>query len=206
MQDGICILDGIVIVAPGNTTWGWSSGGGASWGDFGTCDGYDASVCDNYEPYDWGNQPDPGPDGTYRPECDRDANGFCVTREFSNDEWDALAVQISNLQTPTAACARAKQILQELHAFGPGSQRLRAWDGYDIYRNGSGQLVQRLGQNLSDVQGRYIEFDSYWAVRDPEVLAHEALHWYLDEIRSPLLGEANEDWVHAEDDKCIGKA
>lgn len=39
--------------------------------------------------------------------------------------------------------------------------------------------TQRLGQNLMDAQGRYIEYDSYWIWHRPSLLVHEGIHyWY----------------------------
>ena len=204
---GVCPIDGIVVTAPGPSTWGWGGGGGGGFGGGGGCDGYDASVCDTYDNTGVGNTADPGPDGTYRPECDRDGNGHCVTRELQGYEWDLLGQKISQLRTSTAACARAKGILEEFHAMGPQAQRIRVWEGHDVQWDPEDQRYeQRLGQVLSDVHGRYIEYDAYWVMRDQELIAHEALHMYLNEINSPLTGKEAHVWIAAEEKRCAGTA
>jgi hypothetical protein len=38
--------------------------------------------------------------------------------------------------------------------------------------------------------------------RDQQLLAHEALHWYLNEQNSALTGDAAEQWIAAEQRKC----
>jgi hypothetical protein len=176
----------------------------------GGCDGFDASVCDSYG-YSEGDPPDPGPDGTYRPECDRDADKFCVTREFMDGEWGVLGRKISQLRTHTEACARAKAILQEFHALGADAKRIRGWDGYDVqYDSVKGRYTQRFGQVLSDSDGRYIEFDIGWIMADRtnpddvEVLAHEALHMYLNEINSAMTGDEAHSWIRTEQARCAG--
>jgi len=121
--------------------------------------------------------------------------------------------KISQLHTPTVACGRAKEILQEFHALGPSAQRIRGWDGYDVgYNPDTGRWWQRFGQALSDVHGRYLEYDIAWIVggyKDPdhrEVLAHEALHVYLNEIRSPMTFNEQHAWIATEAPKCAGTA
>lgn len=205
----ICPIDGIIVIGPSSSTWGWSAGGGGfSMG--GGCDGFDASVCDSYG-YSEGDTPDPGPDGTYRPECDRDANKICVTRELMDGEWGVLREKISKLRTPTEACARAKAILQEFHALGASARRIRGWDGYDVqYDSVDERYEQRFGQVLSDAEGRYIEFDIGWIMADRtnpdelEVLAHEALHIYLHENRSPMTLNEAHTWIGTEQASCAG--
>jgi hypothetical protein len=40
----------------------------------------------------------------------------------------------------------------------------------------------------------------------PKLLAHEALHWYLNEINSPLMGEEAHAWIATEEKRCAGTA
>ena len=116
-----------------------------------------------------------------------------------------LGDKIAQLHTPTAACARAKGILEELHATGPGAQRIRGWDGYDVQWDPEDQRYeQRYGQVLSDQQGRYIQYDIHWVLRDQQLLAHEALHIYLNEINSPMTGKEAHAWIGTEEKKCAG--
>lgn len=199
-----CPIDGIVVTAPSSSTWGWdwSGAGGDENDDSGFYGSGWGSQGDYYEPGGGGYEPDPGPDSTYRPECTRNANGHCETRA-ADAEWDALGEKIAKLHAPTAACARAKGILQEAHAAGPGAQRIRVWDGYDVQWDSEDERYeQRYGQNLSDSQGRYIEYDSYWMLNDQELLAHEALHWYLNEQNSPMTGKEAHAWIAQEQVKC----
>lgn len=200
VTSGTCMLEGIVITAPG-TSWGYN--GGYAWGPTGAGggggDGFDASAGVGQD--EWSE--DPGPDGSFRPECERSVSGFCVTRPPSDEEWTLLGQRINSLRTHTVECAAVKQILQNLYAQGIDGGRIIFWDGYDIYWDAAREKWrQRTGQNLSDIQGRYLEYDAHWVLLDPSVLVHEALHYYLNEINSPLYGEANEDWVLAREDTC----
>jgi hypothetical protein len=206
VTSGTCMLEGVTVTVPGSTwgfnggttgngySWGGTSGGGGGW------DGFDASAGVGHDAW----TEDPGPDGSYRPSCDRDTSGFCVTRTPSSEEWDLLGQRINALRTTTAECASARQILQNLHAQGPQAGRLRLWDGYDVYYDAERQRwMQRYGQNLSDAQGRFLEYDSKWVFDDPTVLVHEALHYYLDQIGSTLQGDDNEDWVRSKQGSCV---
>lgn len=205
VTSGTCMLEGIVVTAPGNS-WGYSGGttsNGYSWGSSGSAggwDGLDASAGVGRD--EWSE--DPGPDGSYRPGCDRDASGFCEIRTPSDEEWTLLGQRISAIRTTTTECAGAKQILENLYAQGRTAGRLMLWDGYDVYYDPEkGVWMQRYGQNLSDTQGRYLEFDSKWVFDDPEVLVHEALHYYLDQIGSSLYGDDNENWVKSKQGNCV---
>ena len=48
------------------------------------------------------------------------------------------------------------------------------------------QNQQIVGYNSSDAGGRILVYDSYWIWRDPLVLTHEALHFYLDDTGMAL--------------------
>ena len=43
---------------------------------------------------------------------------------------------------------------------------------------------------------------SPWAVRDRGTVVHEALHLYLQNINSPLMGDDNEAWVGEREAIC----
>jgi len=213
VQLGTCLVAGFVVVAPSSSTWGWSgswNGGGGSGPS--NCNGtWDGSYCDEWEEDRGGDVPDPGPDGTYRPKCDREASGHCITRELGYVEFNTVALKIHDLLEPTPACARAKAILLDLVAQGPAAMRIRGWTGYDVFYDPSkGEYRQKFGQVLSDAQGRYIQYDIDWVTtdrQDPddrEVIVHEGLHMYLNEINSPLMGQAAEDWMTSEQKKCVG--
>jgi len=157
-----------------------------------------------------GNSPDPGEpsswdDGTGRPACERDANEHCITRELSAEEWARLGAAIEAIPEGKAECTGAKNALRGFYAQGRASQRLRFWDGYDKPSANS----QRYGQNLSDAQGRYIEYDSYhiWHLRS--LLVHEGLHAWLAENPSNAglvtgpNGLSNEQWVESMAQGCV---
>ncbi|HEX6910730.1 MAG TPA: hypothetical protein VF142_10045 [Longimicrobium sp.] len=157
-----------------------------------------------------GTSPDPGDpdawdDGTGRPACDRDANGNCITRVMTLDEWSKLAQRINAIREDIDYCKGAKDALRSLYAQGRESQRLRVWDGFDK----ESPTTQRYGQNLSDVQGRYIKYDSYWIWNDASLVVHEGLHAWLAQNpdNSGLVnrpdGMTNEEWVHSVDQNCV---
>lgn len=149
-----------------------------------------------------GTAPD---DGTGRDACTRDTSGNCKTREIAPDEWTKLLQRIAAIREDTDYCRGAKQALSALAQQGPETQRLRFWDGFDKL-SGDEQLY---GQNLSDVKGRYIKYDSYWIWHDAELLAHEGIHYWLDQlavsgIPSPVpIGITNEDWADSVDENCV---
>ncbi len=168
-------------------------------GSEGDPDGWDWGGSDGG---DEGTEPD---DGTDRPECARNAAGQCVTREVSPSEWDELLKRIEQIKDSPEYCKGAKDALRSLASQGPESQRLRFWDGYDMPSSKS----QRFGQNLSDSQGRYIEYDSYWVWNMPALVAHEGIHLWLSQnadstgmVRGPD-GMTNEDYVHSIDQNCV---
>lgn len=196
---GVCILEPVYVSPyyPG----GWGGGGGGGWDD--GC-GLNASVGDCWED-NGGNPYDPGYDGTYRPECERDAQGHCETREVSSDEWAEVARRVERIREDLDYCRGAKRVLRGLLAQGPGAQRIRFWEGIDMM----GPNEQRFGQNLSDSAGRYIKYDSFWVWHDPSLIVHEGLHYWLNENAgdSGLVvrwdGLTNEQWVDTMDETCI---
>ena len=106
------------------------------------------------------------------------------------------------MQDSLPECAQAKIYAQELVA--RGRDRFLVWNGYDKYPDPESEtgFSQRYGYNTSDSQGRILVFDSYWLMRDRTLVAHEALHNYLNRINSALMGKENERWVREWDDKC----
>ena len=179
-QGGVCALEPLVVVY--HTGYG-SSGGGSMGGTpgLGMCE-YSASNGDCW--YDsYGDWYDGGPDGTYRPDCQRDAAGNCITYEPGMLQVVRLRAQIDSILETHEWCIGAKQALQ-----GAASEsRFRFWDGADIRTEGDSS-VQRFGQNVPDGQpgpdgtqgtGRLIELDSFWVFEEPWYVVHEGLHyWY----------------------------
>jgi len=170
---GSCALEPLIVTV---STGGYSGTGGAGMGGtpgLGMCE-YSASVGDCWGD-GWGSQYSFGPDGTFRPECDRDETGHCKTRAVSPTEWSDLSARVEAIKEYPDYCLGAKQALRGLIAQGPASWRIRFWDGYDLLS----PTEQRLGQNLADAQGRYIEYDSHWIWNRPSLLVHEGIHyWY----------------------------
>jgi hypothetical protein len=149
-----------------------------------------------------GTEPD---DGTDRPACERDGGGHCKTREISPNEWDRLLARIAAIKEHTDYCLGAKQALAALAQQGREAQRLRFWDGYDM----PSSKEQLFGQNLSDAEGRYIKYDSYWIWNMPELLAHEGIHTWMNEravAGNPVTipaGMKVETWVRSVDQNCV---
>jgi hypothetical protein len=116
---------------------------------------------------------------------------------LNEEEWNRLGTAIEALPESPVECKGAKDVLRSLYAQGRTSQRIRFWDGYDKPT----PTTQRFGQNLSDGQGRYIEYDSYhiWAYRT--LLVHEGLHAWLAQnpdnegLVSGPGDMTNEEWV-----------
>lgn len=155
-----------------------------------------------WEGPDGGTEPD---DGTGRDPCDRDEAGHCITREIEPDEWTRLLERIDDIKEVPDYCRGAKQALQAFADKGRASQRLRFWDGYDKPADDE----QVYGQNLSDPDGRYIQYDSYWIWHMPELLAHEGIHHWLNQLavagtpRTLPAGMTNEQWVRSVDQNCV---
>jgi hypothetical protein len=114
-------------------------------------------------------------------------------------EWERFAERVEQIRETSTECAGAKQALRGLVAQGVSAQRIRFWDGYDKPT----PTTQRFGENLSDAQGRYLIYDSHWVWEMPTLIVHEGIHHYLYQINSPLMGQANEDWVEATAPSCI---
>lgn len=195
VTDGTCLLDP-VIVTVSRPTWNWDSWGRSGWGN-------DSSVWDYYEEYSGGDEWDPGPDGTYRPPCDRDALGNCINRPVNDAEWKKIEETIGRIKPNSAACAGAKAALQGLMDRGRGANRFKAWDGIDLDR--SRENPQRLGENRYDEDGVYIEMDSFWLIEDPSVLVHEGLHTYYNSLPADnqgLIEMSSEQFAAAHEDTC----
>ena len=195
---GTCPLEPITV-SPYDPYGGTGGGGGGS----SSC-GLNASAGDCWYDGD-GDYDDPGPDGTYRPECERDAGGNCITRNVSLAEWDEFKERVELIKETYEYCRGAKQALRNLIAQGREAERIRFWDGYDMVSD----TVQRVGQNLSDSSGRYIEYDSHWVWNDRSLIVHEGIHYWLDlnSDNTGLVGGTggltNEQWVRSVDQNCV---
>ncbi|MFL5382542.1 MAG: hypothetical protein ACJ8GN_08540 [Longimicrobiaceae bacterium] len=141
-------------------------------------------------------------DSTGRPPCRRDPSGMCMTEGVDSRELQRIVDRINAMQDSLPECAEAKGYAQELVA--QGADRFRVWNGYDKYPDPDSPTgySQRFGYNSSDANGRILVYDSYWLFEDRTLVAHEALHNYLNRINSPLLGKANENWVREWAEKC----
>lgn len=143
-------------------------------------------------------EPEPLPEDN-RPDCRKDADGYCITRPVRQDEWDDLGRVIESLREDIHECREAKNILRNFYAQGLEGGRFRFWDGKDLNAKRTGQ---RYGFISSDSRGRVIVYDSYYAVSDKGTVVHEALHVYLNNINSPLMDDANEKWVAEWEETC----
>lgn len=155
---------------------------------------------------DSGGAVDPEIDAAIRPECERDAQGNCITRDLSPEEWRRFIARVALIKEDPPECAGAKQILRDLIAAGPAARRIRFWDGIDYQGKDpeTGDVQQRYGQNLSDAQGRYLEYDSHWVWGDSTLIVHEGLHYYLHVNNIPIYGADNETWVSDRARVCSG--
>lgn len=211
VTDGICTLEPVIVVGDGGGSGTGGTGGSGGGGIMDPGPGPDDGACmtsvgdfENLAGCPGGGDADPGEpdswdDGTGRPACERDANGWCITRVLTQAEWDRFAERVEQIRETSAECLGAKQALRGLVAQGRLAERIRFWNGYDKPT----PTTQRFGQNLSDAQGRYLTYDSHWAWEMPTLIVHEGLHYYLHQINSPLMGQDNEDWVEATAPSCI---
>ncbi|HEX2208140.1 MAG TPA: hypothetical protein VHG93_10700 [Longimicrobium sp.] len=103
----------------------------------------------------------------------------------------------------TEYCRGAKAIAQEMYAAGREGGRLVLWDGRN-YEPGTNQQRMIWGRNDSDSRGRIIEMDSYLAFAVPSLLAHEALHAYLNSINWPGTVKEQDDWIRTRETECAG--
>ena len=141
----------------------------------------------------------------YRPECERrpDASAECVTRFPSTTEWAELGQKVARMTENTDYCRGAKAIAQGMYAAGREGGRLVLWNGRN-YVPGTNQQRMTWGRNDSDYRGRIIELDSYLAFAVPSLLAHEALHAYLDSINWPGTRDEQEAWIEHRESECAG--
>jgi hypothetical protein len=188
-------------------------GGGGGGGDGGG--GTAPPDCPDFDP-DCGN-PDAGDgictadengtvcEGEDRPECERkpDAPGECVTRFPTTTEWPALGQAVDRMTENTDYCRGAKALAREMYAAGREGGRIVLWNGRN-YKPGTNQREMTWGRNDSDYRGRIIEMDSYLAFQVPSLLAHEALHAYLNSINWPGTRDEQETWVAARELECAG--
>lgn len=103
----------------------------------------------------------------------------------------------------TEYCRAAKAIAQGMYAAGREGGRIVLWDGRN-YKPGTNQQQMVWGKNSSDSRGRIIEMDSYLAFAVPSLLAHEALHAYLNSINWLGTLDEQEEWVGARETECTG--
>lgn len=144
-------------------------------------------------------------EGDDRPECERrpDALAECVTRFPSTTEWEALGQTVDRMTENTDYCRGAKAIAQGMYAAGREGGRLVLWDGRN-YIPGTNQKGMTWGRNDSDYRGRIIELDSYLAFAVPSLLAHEALHAYLNSINWPGTRDEQDAWIEGRESECAG--
>jgi hypothetical protein len=144
-------------------------------------------------------------EGGNRPECERrlDAPTVCVTRPPNTTEWAALGETVDRMTENTDYCRGTKALAREMYAAGREGGRIVLWDGRN-YVPGTNQQRMVWGRNDSDWRGRIIEMDSYLAFAVPSLLAHEALHAYLNSINWPGTREEQEAWVSARESECAG--
>jgi hypothetical protein len=202
VQEGDCPIEGIIVYPPGEP--GTGGGGGGDGGGSGCS--FNASLGDCYYEPGGGDNWDPGPDGTGRDPCERNAAGYCITRQVDSvTEWPRLLDRIERLKEEPNYCKGAKEALRYLASFGPEAQRIRFWDGYDK----TSPTSQRFGENLSDSVGRYIEYDSQWIWDDAALLLHEGIHYWLNQnpdnegLVSRPDGMTNEQWVKSVASNCV---
>ena len=140
-----------------------------------------------------------------RPECERmpNASGECVTRFPTPTEWAALGETVARMTENTDYCRGAKAIAQGMYAAGRDGGRVVLWDGRN-YEPGTNQKKMTWGRNDSDYRGRIIELDSYLAFAVRSLLAHEALHAYLNSINWPGSLAEQEAWVRGRESECAG--
>jgi hypothetical protein len=173
-----------------------------------TCSGFGGG-----SDWSWGGTgEDPLPpeydDGTGREKCIRDAAKHCITRVLTLPEWEELGNRIEEIREDIGYCKGAKDALRGLFARGVEAKRIRVWDGFDR----TSRTRQRIGQNLSDADGRYIEYDSFWLFdnRTRQLLVHEGLHYWIN-LNAPTAGTmetrpdgmTNEEWVELVDQNCL---
>lgn len=196
-------------IGDGGDTGGGGGGGGSS----------PAPKCPDWDPECSSADPEPDPfdgictvdeygtvcEGVDRPECQRrpDAPGECVTRSPNPTEWAELGQKIARMTENTEYCRAAKAIAQEMYAAGREGGRIVLWNGRN-YELGTNQQKMVWGKNSSDSRGRIIELDSYLAFAVHSLLAHEALHAYLNSIN--WLGTVKEQdaWIYARETECAG--
>lgn len=179
---------------PGSGPGDGDSGGGGSAGDEDGTDGSctadeNGTRCESVD----------------RPECERkpDATAECVTRFPSTTEWAALGQTVDRMTENTDYCRGAKAIAREVYAAGREGGRMVLWDGRN-YVPGTNQQKMIWGRNSSDYRGRIIQMDSYLAFEVPSLLAHEALHAYLNSINWLGTPEEQEAWVSGRESECAG--
>lgn len=103
----------------------------------------------------------------------------------------------------TDYCRAAKALAQGMYAAGREGGRLVLWDGRN-YVPGTNQQGMLWGKNDSDYRGRIIQLDSYLAFQVRSLLAHEALHAYLNSINWPGTPTEQDTWIGARESECAG--
>jgi len=80
---------------------------------------------------------------------------------------------------------------------------MKVWDGRN-YEPGSNQERMLWGRNSSDARGRGMELDSYLLFASRTLVAHEALHAYLNSINYVGTVDEQHSWIKARQSECAG--
>jgi hypothetical protein len=118
-------------------------------------------------------------------------------------EWTRLGEIINRMTTGTEYCQGAKAQAQGMYAAGRINARIRLWNGRN-YIPGTNNQGMSWGQQNADARGRIMELDSYLAFANRSLVAHEALHAYLNSIGSPMTHDEQEDWIRGHEGECAG--
>jgi len=107
------------------------------------------------------------------------------------------------MTTGAEYCRTAKALAQEMYAAGRVNGRIRLWDGRN-YIPGTNNQGMLWGRNGSDWRGRTLELDSYLVFATRSLLAHEALHAYLNATNNQMSVEDQELWIREKETECAG--
>jgi len=110
---------------------------------------------------------------------------------------------VARMTTDTDYCRAAKGFAQEMYDAGREGGRMKVWDGRN-YEPGSNRERMLWGKNSSDARGRGMDLDSYMIFAVRSLVAHEALHAYLNSINAPGSPTEQHAWIHAREDECAG--
>lgn len=224
-EPGGCQLQAVDVIATGCTNPDWvrgddgvcrssrdgtadgSGGGGGDWSGGDGSTGDDGSTSDPPEEDPSCSADDYGTvcESIDRPECKRPFPGAdtCVTRDPEEPEWTRLGEIIRRMTTETDYCRGAKALAEDMYTAGRINGRIRLWNGRN-YVPGTNEQEMAWGQQNSDARGRIMELDSYLAFATRSLVAHEAMHAYLNSISSPMSQKEQETWIRAREGECAG--